>query len=62
MKDRTTILNAISDVLRRSSIYIAPQGTVEVERLYLLEDSVDSLVECLGRVDIQSNRVTIDAT
>ncbi len=47
MKDRTTILNAISDVLRRSSIYIAPQGTVEVERLYLLEDSVDSLVECL---------------
>ena len=33
MKDRTKILNAISDVLCRSSIYTESKGTVEVEKL-----------------------------
>jgi adenylate cyclase class IV len=45
MKDRSTIVTAIADVLSRSSIYRAAKGTVEVEKLYLLPRGLGEFVE-----------------
>ena len=40
MKNWIGILRAIADVVERSSIYVELKGTVEVERLYLLEEGL----------------------
>lgn len=47
MKNWTLILRAIANVIERSSIYSETKGTVEVERLYLLEKGLEHFVQTM---------------
>jgi len=55
MEDRLAILNAIADVIERSSIYTESKGTVEVERLYLLTVSLDEFVQMFPLSAFEAN-------
>jgi len=49
MKEPRRILDAIANVLERSSIYSKAKGTVEVERLYLLPKGLEVFVQNVPR-------------